>query len=144
MTRYVHRLYGECTIQCRYNTHWVINTNQGIKSCAPDFDLTEIQDTPAQVIPLVPPAEQPAPPPSLDPSDKVDVNHLPFVALAKKIPQLGRMSSKRIKERQPKLGYDSFEQLRQLNKDLFDEESAWDALETQMRFEAIAHESSTP
>lgn len=137
-TYYTHPTWGKCSIFQEYNTHVSIVLHSDdpmlkdqIKSCL-KADLSEI---PANVIELENQIQALKEAQKTPPIIKVDLNNLSPTEIMRQVPGIGRLQLKRIKERQPQpKGYERFDQFKELNKDLFDNEQVWVALESKLDF----------
>lgn len=143
--QYRHPAYGIVTMHRWMSSHCTIMTAQGLKSVAyaeleliestPEPDAPDMADGLAAQIE----AEQQAIK-QVELADAqstlVNLNAGSATVLNKHIPFIGQKQAKQIVTNRPKPGgYSGFSEFRDLNSKLFDNEDAWSAMESAVRFD---------
>lgn len=134
MDKYNHTVYGEITVTARYEGFWMAETTSGIR-CVYESELTPFADPvalppPSNVILLNEPAMTP-------PLTGVYVNTATYNQISRGLPMIGKIGARKIKARQENLEgkqYQSFEQFKEVNADIIDDENGWNIIEPLILF----------
>ena len=135
MDKYNHTSYGVVTILQRYEGFAMAETSSGIR-CVYEHELTPFTDPvdlppPSNVIPIN------EPPPPAPPLTGVHVNTATYNQISRGLPMIGKIGARKIKARQENLEgkqYQSFEQFKEVNEDLIDDENGWNIIEPLLLF----------
>ena len=134
MDKYNHTSYGVVTVLQRYEGFAMAQTSSGIR-CVYENELTPFIDPvapppPSNVIPMGEPAMAP-------PLIGVHVNTATYNQISKGLPMIGKIGARKIKTRQENLEgkqYQDFEQFKEVNEDLIDDENGWNIIEPLLLF----------
>ena len=158
MTQYRHETYGIVTVISAFSSHVNIQTSQGLKPAQWD-ELTPMDggnpeaEVPAPLVPVTTvetvatvavaavetepvetDKETKVPPTALEEtktsnSDLVNLNTSSVAVLDTKLPFIGRKRAKQIVTNRPATGYATWDDFRELNPTLLDDDNAWAKLQ---------------
>lgn len=123
-----------------FNTHWnfwmQVEGRRVIRSGQPGIDLFQEGEVPAlpelkqaEILPLH--SAQQSDQVKMQPGEKVNINSATFSLIRKAMPGLGRVGAKKLVDNRPEGGYQSFEQLKEINADL---QTNWEVVQGSITF----------